>query len=93
MSRLLIASIIVASLSTIVGCGASSGATRPSTMPSNDVADTRDDSSWTPPEAMEGAIVSQGAREASSHQSSTSTSYRPNRERRPTHGAIHAATY
>jgi hypothetical protein len=95
MSRILVLSVIVASLSTIVGCGAS--ATRHSATPASvNVADVRDDACWTPPEEVamhiqettkepEAASVSEKAR--------LEGSYRPNRQERPVAGAVHAATY
>lgn len=91
MSRLLVASIAIASLSTVVGCGSSSGAVRQSTIPSY-VAE-RDDSRWMSPEERECAIVeAQNARTAVSHESPVSQ-LRPNTQTRPTRGAVHAATY
>ena len=62
MSRILVLSVIVASLSTIVGCGAS--ATHHSATPSSvNVADVRDEACWTPPEevAMHIQRVDEGA--------------------------------
>jgi hypothetical protein len=95
MSRILVLSVIVASLSTIVGCGASSHATRYTATPaSGNVADSRDEACWSPPE--EGLQI----REAKAPEGSTATtsenlktSYRPNRQDRPASGAVHAATY
>jgi hypothetical protein len=52
MSRILVLSVIVASLSTIVGCGAPS-ATRHSATPATvNVADVRGEACWTPPEEV-----------------------------------------
>jgi hypothetical protein len=85
MSRFLVVSVILASVSTIVGCGAS---TR------SPVAPVRDEACWTAPEevamqireeakAPEGAITTERLK----------SSYRPNRQERPSSGAVHAATY
>lgn len=93
MTRLVLLSLIVAaSLSTIVGCGSTSqGARSP---------DTRDEACWTPPgEPGEIAMSIKDAPKASAANTTPSegekmkTSYRPNRQERPTSGAVHAATY
>lgn len=84
MSRFLVLSVILASVSTIVGCGAS---TRSS------VAPVRDEACWTAPEE----VAMQIREEAKSPEGVTSerlkSSYRPNRQERPVAGAVHAATY
>ncbi|MBX3188235.1 MAG: hypothetical protein KF819_14530 [Labilithrix sp.] len=89
--RLAIACILVASsLSTVVGCGAS--AQQP-TVPSINVAESRDEASWTPPEAMEGMIKSEEVQAQEARAVRPNMSFRPNREERPARGAVHAATY
>ena len=95
MSRILVLSVIVASLSTIVGCGAS--AARHSATPAAvNVADARDEACWTPPEEVamhihETAKEPDGA--SASEKIRLESSYRPNRQERPVAGAVHAATY
>ncbi|MDB4937950.1 MAG: hypothetical protein JWP87_4922 [Labilithrix sp.] len=96
MSRILVLSVIVASLSTIVGCGASSRATRYTATPASvNVAEVRDEACWSPPE--EGLQIREAkAPEGSSTTASSESlknSYRPNRQERPITGAVHAATY
>jgi hypothetical protein len=96
MSRILVLSVIVASLSTIVGCGAS--AHRSSVAPSSvNVADARDEACWTAPEEVAMQINEAKAPEAAVATPATSErlkgSYRPNRQERPASGAVHAATY
>jgi len=96
MSRILVLSVIVASLSTIVGCGASSSATRFTATPASvNVAEVRDEACWTPPEEMAMQIKEAKAPEAApqSPQERLKGSYRPNRQDRPASGAVHAATY
>jgi len=92
MSRFLVLSLVVASLSTVVGCGAS--ATRQSATPSTTIA--CDESAWTPPDEMAISIAAKPAVAAApSHdaEAKLKSSYRPNRNDRPTRGAVHAATY
>lgn len=92
MSRFPAIVLALACLSTAAGCGAS--ATRHSAIPAAAlVADTtRSEASWRSPEEDELVVVETGpAREGA--RSETATSYRPNREARPTRGAVHAATY
>ena len=96
MSRILILSVIVASLSTVVGCGAS-GATRHSATPATvNVADVRDEACWTPPEEV-AMHIQESTKEPESATASEKKrlegSYRPNRQDRPVVGAVHAATY
>lgn len=87
MSRILVLSLIVASLSTVVGCGARGGATK---VTSADAV--RDDSSWTPPEEV--AMSFAAAPQATEKETAKTVSIRPNRgQDRPTRGAVHAATY
>lgn len=97
MSRILVLSVIVASLSTIVGCGASSHATRSSISPASvNVAEARDEASWCPPEELAVQIREAKAPESSVPSSAPERlkgSYRPNRQERPISGAVHAATY
>ena len=89
MSRILLLSLIVASLSTIVGCGARGGASKVTTSGA-DV--TRDDSSWTPPEEVAMSFATAPA--ATEKEGAKTVSIRPNRgPDRPTRGAVHAATY
>lgn len=92
MSRAIVLALVAACLSTVVGCGASQG--RHSATPAAAVAaDTaRDDASWTSPEERELAVVETGAAHESLR-SDAATSFRPNRNERPTRGAVHAATY
>lgn len=95
MSRILVLSVIVASLSTIVGCGAS--ATRHSATPASvNVADARDEACWTPPEEV-ALRIQEPAKErdaaAAPVKARLESSYRPNRQERPVTGAVHAATY
>lgn len=95
MSRILVLSVIVASLSTIVGCGAS--ATHHSATPASvNVADLRDEACWTPPEEV-AMHIEESAKEPELTNASVKArlegSYRPNRQERPVSGAIHAATY
>ncbi|MDB5217817.1 MAG: hypothetical protein JWO86_5744 [Myxococcaceae bacterium] len=94
MSRILVLSVIVASLSTIVGCGAS--ATRHSATPATvNVADVRDEACWTPPEevAMHIQETTKEPEAATPSEKKLEGSYRPNRQERPVVGAVHAATY
>jgi hypothetical protein len=94
MSRILFLSVIVASLSTIVGCGAS--ATRHSATPSVNVAEVRDEACWTPPEEV-AMHIQETTKEPEAASVAEKTrlegSYRPNRQERPAAGAVHAATY
>jgi predicted small lipoprotein YifL len=87
MSRILVLSaVIVASLSTIVGCGASS-ANRPAEAP-------RDEACWTPPGEI--AMSFTESKEAATPAAAVETEkqrMKPNRNERPTSGAVHAATY
>lgn len=95
MSRFIVLSVVVASLSALVGCSASSNTTRHAATPAGvNVADVRDDASWAAPEdgfeikeAQAPRISPLRARER------LEGSYRPNREERPARGAIHPATY
>jgi hypothetical protein len=96
MSRFLVLSVIVASLSTIVGCGASAHSTRSSVAPSGvNVAEVRDEACWTAPEEVAMQIREAKAPEASASIASENLkgSFRPNRQERPASGAVHAATY
>ncbi len=94
MSRILILSVILASVSTVVGCGAHS--TRSSVTPSGvNVAEVRDEACWTAPEEVAMQIRETKAPEAvapATHER-LKGSYRPNRQERPASGAVHAATY
>jgi hypothetical protein len=95
MSRILVLSVIVASLSTIVGCGAS--ATRHSATPASvNVAEARDEACWTPPEEV-AMHIQETTKEPEAASVAEKTrregSYRPNRQERPAAGAVHAATY
>lgn len=95
MSRILVLSLIVASVSTIVGCGTS--ATRHSATPASvNVADARDEACWTPPEEV-AMHIQESTKEpesgAASEKARLESSYRPNRQERPVAGAVHAATY
>lgn len=97
MSRILVLSVIVASLSTIVGCGASASATRYTATPTSaNVADVRDEACWTPPEEV-AMHIQESTKEpeaaTGSEKKRLEGSYRPNREQRPVVGAVHAATY
>lgn len=95
MSRILVLSVIVASLSTIVGCGAS--ATRHSATPATvNVAEARDEACWTPPEEVAMHIqdtTKEPAAASFAEKTRLEGSYRPNRQERPATGAVHAATY
>ena len=95
MSRILVLSVIVASLSTIVGCGASATQT-PATPASINVADARDEACWTAPEEV-AMHIQENAKEpgatSASEKIRLESSYRPNRQERPVSGAVHAATY
>jgi hypothetical protein len=96
MSRILVLSVIVASLSTIVGCGASAHATRSTVAPSSvNVAETRDEACWHAPEEVAMQINDAKAPEATTVATTErlKSSYRPNRQERPSAGAVHAATY
>jgi hypothetical protein len=91
MSRFLVLSVIVASLSTIVGCGAQ----RDAAVVMSAADSARDEASWTPPDQV--AMSFEKSRQAVEKESesttdSTTTSFRPNRNR-PKRGAVHAATY
>lgn len=95
MYRTLLLSVAVASISMIVGCGA--GATRHSATPSTTVA--CDESAWTPPDEMAISIatpknvVAATPAQVQAGDSKLKGSYRPNRNDRPSRGAVHAATY
>ena len=85
MSRFLVLSVILASVSTIVGCGAS---TRSSVTP------VRDEACWTAPEEVAMQIrEEQKSPEGVGSDERLKSSYRPNRQERPIAGAIHAAAY
>jgi hypothetical protein len=92
MTTFLKLSLVVASLATVVGCGASSHATHITTTPNNALVAERDESSWTPPEEMALAIRESATSEGN-EKTHAKSSYRPNRQDRPVRGAIHAATY
>jgi hypothetical protein len=95
MSRFLVLSVIVASLSTIVGCGASAHS-RSSVAPSGvNVAEVRDEACWSAPEEVAMQIREAKAPEASASimDENLKGSFRPNRQERPASGAVHAATY
>ena len=86
MSRILVLSLILASLSTVVGCGASS-ANRAIEAP-------RDEACWTPPGEI--ALSFAESKQASAPTAVAETEklrMKPNRNERPTRGAVHAATY
>lgn len=91
MSRILVLSVIVASLSTIVGCGASARSTRTTATPMN-VADSRDESAWAAPEEV-AMSINDATPAATPARERLKESFRPNRQDRPTRGAVHAATY
>ena len=95
MSRFLVLSVVVASLSALVGCSASSSATRHSATPTAlNVADSRDDASWTAPEDGFQIKEAQAPRMSPLRaRERLEGSYRPNHEERPSRGAIHPATY
>jgi hypothetical protein len=94
MSRILVLSVIVASLSTIVGCGGSAHGPHAATPASVNVAEARDEASWTPPEEMAMQIKDgPKAETVAASERRLESSYRPNRNERPTAGAVHAATY
>lgn len=91
MTRIVALSLIVASLSTVVGCGAS-GPSAPSAATPSNVADARDESIWTAPEEVVMSI-NDSKDAAPSLRDQAQGSFRPNRQDRPSRGAIHAATY
>jgi hypothetical protein len=82
MSRFLVLSFVVASLSAVVGCGASSHAPQ-AAVPS------RDESSWMPAEQV--AVSFSEAEAKAVEERAKTSSFRPNRQDRPVRGAIHAA--
>jgi hypothetical protein len=82
MSRFLILSFVAASLSTIVGCGASSHAAQA-------VSPGRDEASWMPAEQV--AVSFSEAEIKAVEERAKTSSFRPNRQDRPVRGAIHAA--
>jgi hypothetical protein len=86
MYRFLVLSVVVASLSTIVGCGASA---------QSHVAGARDEACWQAPEEVAMQINEGKAAEAASPEATERLkgSFRPNRQERPASGAVHAATY
>ena len=88
MSRVLLLALIIASLATIVGCGAAS-APRPSTSPEvYAVADVY----WTPPEPTMTPVVAEAPKpEAQPKPEKVKTSSRGYRKGRPTAGAGQAA--
>jgi len=89
MSRILVLSLVVASLSTIVGCGASTGATRIAASP----AEATQDECWTPPGEVAMSFAQSKAAPTPTTDKAAVGSYRPNRNDRPTTGAVHAAAY
>ena len=97
MSRILVLSVlVVASLSMVVGCGASAHATRSSIAPSSvNVAEVRDEACWSAPEEVAMQIHEAKAPETATVATTERLkgSYRPNRNDRPSSGAVHAATY
>lgn len=94
MSRILVLSLVVASLSTIVGCGASTGATRQTASPASvNVAEATQDECWTPPGEVAMSFAQSKAPATPTTDKAAVSSYRPNRNDRPTTGAVHAAAY
>jgi hypothetical protein len=90
MSRILLACVFAVSLSSLVGCGASSSkATRTSVLPTTSaVAESRTLS--LPPEQVELSFDDAPANaRVETHQAAISC--RPNESDKPTSGAIHAA--
>jgi hypothetical protein len=85
MSRILLLSVVLASLSTVVGCA---GSARPALAPQA----IADDPLWTPREEVAMTINASSEAPAPSTDNPRA-SYRPNRLERSTRGAIHAATY
>ena len=87
MYRFLVLSVILASLSTVVGCGATH--TR--------VADARDEACWQAPEEVAMRITDGQPKPGDSATLGANEklkgSFRPNRNDRPVAGAVHAATY
>jgi hypothetical protein len=89
MSRFLVAAVVFASLSSVVGCGGS----RAKVATAADCAP--DEASWSPPPEV--AMSFNGAPAANEgEKTKTETaqviSMQPNRQPRPTLGAVHAAT-
>ena len=85
MSRFPVLSVILASVSSIVGCGAS--------MHSSN-APVRDEACWTAPEEVAMQIREEAkAPEGGGTTERLKGSYRPNRQEPPVAGAVHAATY
>jgi hypothetical protein len=82
MSRFLVLSFVAASLSTVVGCGASSHAAQA-------VAPSRDESSWMPAEQV--AVSFNAVDSKAVEERAKTSSFRPNRQDRPVRGAVHAA--
>lgn len=94
MSRIVVLSVILASLSTIVGCGASAGSARTSTTAASvNVAESRDESSWNPPEEIAMSIKDSAPAAAPAPRRVRKEPFRPNGGERPSRGAVHAATY
>jgi hypothetical protein len=92
MIRFTSLALFLVTLASLTGCAASSRHSKQTASPTSNVAsDTvRDESMWSPPE--ETTIVSTGAEKpATSERSENATSFRPNTQRRPTRGAVHAA--
>lgn len=94
MSRILVLSVILASLSTVVGCGTSAGSARTSTTAASvNVDESRDESSWNPPEEIAMSIKDAAPVAAPPPRRPRKEPFRPNGGDRPARGAVHAATY
>ena len=91
MNRIVFASvsILVVSLSALTGCGASSSASKASAVPSSAAAPAPMSANALMPGETEFSF--DGNDKGSEPRSEQATSFRPNQQERPTHGAIHAA--
>ena len=95
MSRIIVLALVVSSLSTIVGCGAST--TRHSATPAG-ATNVASDDPWSPPGEFKMSFAETkkttvAVPTVESQTERMTTSYRHNGNTRPTRGAVHAATY
>ncbi len=87
MRQIVLLSVVIASLSTVVGCGAH--APKQTATPTS--AATYSALDCTPPPGGDMQFSFDDAPKAAARSNTAATSFRPNVQERPTRGAIHAA--
>ena len=90
MRLTILCSLMLSALLAATGCSVSGQATRHSSLPSTNIADTSRDPSWTPPGEMDLAIGD--AKESQMRSDTAESMPQPNRREIVSH-QIHAATY